>query len=111
MYWLRDHPQYGMPGGSVGLSPWLDLTLSHPSYFFYTYHHPLAYSFNRFILNRPHDYLTAIIGDENGNMVSKSKGLLNSNRVHHYVPCNSQLFDPYISPVYAHVRVTYVSKL
>lgn len=79
--------------------------------FFYAYHHPLAYSFNRFILNRPHDYLTAIIGDENGNMVSKSKGLLNSNRVHHYVPCNSQLFDPYISPVYAHVRVTYVSKL
>ena len=48
MLYLRDH-NLRLPDAIIGLSPWLDLTFSHPSA----------------IINRPYDYITSMLGDEN----------------------------------------------
>jgi hypothetical protein len=78
--WLRDNlDKYPMPAAVVCLSPWLDLTLSHPS----------------FVLNRPFDHLTGIIGDES---TKRKQG--------QFLPYakDDVLHHPYLSPVYAKRR-------
>ncbi|KAJ3388992.1 hypothetical protein HDU92_001231 [Lobulomyces angularis] len=81
MLWLRDNPQYPMPAGVIGLSPWLDMSMSHPS----------------FILNRPFDYLGGMAGDENTVRTNK---WLNSERTHYYCTHNDQITNPYVSPIF-----------
>ncbi|KAJ3114750.1 hypothetical protein HK098_007168, partial [Nowakowskiella sp. JEL0407] len=80
--WLREHGlEYNlpMPAGVIGLSPWLDLTHSQPS----------------FILNGEYDVLP---------YASKDLKYINENRSHYYVGDNSFLKNPLVSPIFAEVN-------
>ena len=74
--WLRDHPQnYPMPGGLLLISPWLDVSHSVPSFFG----------------NGNHDYLPE---------GTKDPKYINDNRMHYFLPDNSRIYDPLISPIF-----------
>ncbi|KAJ3384237.1 hypothetical protein HDU92_003713 [Lobulomyces angularis] len=80
MLWLRDHPKYPMPGGVIGLSPYVDLYSTHPS----------------FILNRPFDYLTALIGNE----FTERDKKLTKERNFMYCENNEDAHHHYASPIF-----------
>ena len=80
LLYLKDHSMK-LPDGVIGLSPWIDLTFSHPS----------------LLLNRPFDYITSVIGDEK---TDRDKDWLHNDRIYYYCTDNTQLNSPYVSPVY-----------
>ncbi|KAJ3203331.1 hypothetical protein HK099_001546 [Clydaea vesicula] len=82
LLWLRENPQYPMPAGVVGISPWLDMLLTFPS----------------FVLNRSFDYLTGLVGDE---FTERDPKHLNANRTHYYCKNDSELSNYLVSPIYA----------
>ncbi|RKO96358.1 hypothetical protein CXG81DRAFT_14311 [Caulochytrium protostelioides] len=76
--WIRDHPgRLPMPAGLIGLSPWLDLLGSQPSW----------------LVNAPFDFLP------NG---SHDKRYVNADRSHYYVKSNQYLAHPLCSPLFNH---------
>ncbi|KAJ1546098.1 hypothetical protein HK096_005556, partial [Nowakowskiella sp. JEL0078] len=80
--WIRENGarfNIPMPAGFAGLSPWLDLTHSQPSY----------------ILNGDYDYLP---------YQSKDPKYINENRNHYYTSDNSFLTNPLVSPLYADIK-------
>ncbi|TPX53688.1 hypothetical protein PhCBS80983_g06233 [Powellomyces hirtus] len=77
LLWLRDHgKQYPMPGCAALISPWMDLTHSMPSW----------------RLNNQYDYLPDGSNDPK---------YINKERSHYYVPHNSFLDHPLVSPLFA----------
>lgn len=118
MTWLKNRPQFryerifsnfksklliethlfaSMPAGLVLISPFLDLTLRQPS----------------FILNRPFDFLTGLVGDEKtvrdpkwlhssiNNNNNNNTDTSRPNRTHYYCQDDTILMHPLVSPIYA----------
>lgn len=78
--WLRDHPNnYPMPGGLLLISPWLDISHSVPSFYG----------------NRNHDYLPDKSADPR---------YINEDRIHYFLPDNTLLYHPMVSPIFAPER-------
>ena len=73
-YWLASN-SCPLPGGILGLSPWLDLSHSLPSV----------------RINDVYDYLP----DQ-----SKDPRYINEDRFHYLLPDNDQLHDPLVSPLF-----------
>ncbi|TPX46942.1 hypothetical protein SeMB42_g01791 [Synchytrium endobioticum] len=77
MLYIRDHPEhFALPAGVVGICPLLDLTSSMPSC----------------QINKVWDYLPSFPVDPKW---------CGPNRHHVYIPDNSYLKHPYVSPIYA----------
>ncbi|KAJ3224001.1 hypothetical protein HK099_000378 [Clydaea vesicula] len=92
MLWLRDNTNFPQPKGYIVMSPWIDQTVSHPS----------------FILNRSFDYITGSVGNEE---TVRDQTWLNDERSMYYATHDSLLTYPLVSPVFAKNRLSDSVKL